>query len=166
MAKHLFKLRRGTKEQWAKYEEDDNHLRPQAGELVVEFDGDIPRLKLGDGKKKFSELPYISVASFVFPEPPSVTLKATDWTEAKDEDGNVIYNRYYQDNVIVDNAKITPYSKVDLQPSPEDLLIFYEKDIAFTTVNEDGKIRVCLIGQKPTRDYTIQVTATEVLTNG
>lgn len=166
MAKHLVQLRRGTKEQWKEYEKDDKHLRPQAGELVVEFDGDIPRLKLGDGKKKFSELPYISVASFVFDEPPSVTLKAEKWTKATDDNGNVIQNRYYQDNVEVRNANITPYSKVDLQPSPEDLLIFYEKDITFTTVNEDGKIRVCVIGQKPTRDYTFQVTVTEVLTNG
>ena len=38
MAKHLVQLRRGTKEQWKEYEKDDKHLRPQAGELVVEFD--------------------------------------------------------------------------------------------------------------------------------
>lgn len=166
MAKHLVQLRRGTKEQWAKYEEDDKHLRPQAGELVVEFDGDIPRLKLGDGKKKFSELPYISVASFVFDEPPSITLNPNKWFAMVDATGKLVEGRYYQEDVTVANAKITPYSKVDLQISPEDLLILHKKDLTFTTVNEDGKIRVCAIGQKPTLEYTFQVTVTEVLTNG
>ncbi len=61
---------------------------------------------------------------------------------------------------------ITENSKVDLNPSVEQLTKFYEKDIAFVVENEDGVITVYAIGQKPAEDYTMQVTITEVSTNG
>ena len=57
---------------------------------------------------------------------------------------------------------VTPYSKVDLSPSVEQLAIFHEKDIAFVTENEDGIVTVYSIGVKPTSDYTIQCSITEV----
>lgn len=57
---------------------------------------------------------------------------------------------------------ITEYSKVDLQPSVEQLGIFHNKDIAFLTENEDGVVTVFVIGDKPTMDYIIQATITEV----
>lgn len=57
---------------------------------------------------------------------------------------------------------VTPYSQVDLTPSVEQLAIFYDKDLTFVTENEDGIVTVYAIGQKPTNDYTIQVTITEV----
>lgn len=56
----------------------------------------------------------------------------------------------------------TEYSQVDLTPSVEQLTIFHEKDIAFTTENEDGIITVFAIGDKPSNDYVIQATITEV----
>lgn len=54
--------------------------------------------------------------------------------------------------------------QVDLTPSVEQLVVFYEKDLTFVTENEDGEVTVYVIGQKPTNDYTIQVTITEVST--
>lgn len=66
---------------------------------------------------------------------------------------------------VVDIADTTPRSKVDLQPSKEQLAIFYEKDLAFVAENEDGVITVSCVGQKPTNDYTIQITVTEVVVN-
>ena len=57
---------------------------------------------------------------------------------------------------------ITENSQVDLTPSIEQLIIFYEKDLGFVTENEDGVVTVYAIGQKPENDYTIQVTITEV----
>jgi hypothetical protein len=86
----------------------------------------------------------------------TINLLASAWVE----DGS---NQYSQVVVIAD---ITPYSKVDLQPTTEQLLIFYEKDIAFVTENDDGVITVHCIGQKPTLDYAMQATITEVETNG
>ena len=61
---------------------------------------------------------------------------------------------------------ITEYSKVDLNPSVELLAVFHDKDIAFVTENEDGIVTVYCIGQKPTANYEMQVTITEVNSNG
>lgn len=60
----------------------------------------------------------------------------------------------------------TENSKVDINPSVEQLAVFHEKDIAFVAENEDGVVTVYCIGQKPADDYTMQVTITEVITNG
>lgn len=63
---------------------------------------------------------------------------------------------------VVNIAGVTKNSQVDLTPSVEQLAVFYEKDLAFVTENEDGVVTVYAIGQKPQNDYTIQVTITEV----
>ena len=57
---------------------------------------------------------------------------------------------------------VTENSQVDLTPSVEQLAVFYEKDLGFVTENDNGVVTVYAIGQKPTHDYTIQVTITEV----
>ena len=80
-----------------------------------------------------------------------VTLLASAWV------GNA--SLYSQ---VVSIAGVTENSQVDLTPSVEQLVIFYEKDLAFVTENENGVVTVYAIGQKPTNDYTIQVTITEV----
>lgn len=163
-AKYVFQLRRGWKDDtsgrndWAEYEAQETHIKPLEGELVLEYDNGIPRLKIGDGIHEFSELEYMSVDSFILPKPISVTLYADKWKQATDD-------RYYQ-VVEVTNATITPNSKVDLQPNSEQLCIFHEKDLAFVTENEDGVISVFCVGQTPTNDYTIQATITEVVIDG
>ena len=63
---------------------------------------------------------------------------------------------------VVDIDGVTKKSQVDLTPSVEQLVSFYEKDLAFVTENEDGVVTVYAIGQKPQNDYIIQVTITEV----
>ena len=63
---------------------------------------------------------------------------------------------------VVEIDGITERSQVDLTPSVEQLVIFHDKDLAFVTENEDGVVTVYAIGQKPTNDYVIQVTITEV----
>lgn len=57
---------------------------------------------------------------------------------------------------------VTENSQVDLTPSVKQLMAFYEKDLAFVTENEGGVVTVYAIGQKPTNDYTMQVTILEV----
>jgi hypothetical protein len=176
MSKYICQLRRGWKydsdpdtglprDDWSTYEAKEKHEKPRAGELVVEYDNGIPRLKIGDGIHEFSELPYMSVDSFILPKPASVTLLPNEWKPVLDnETGDPIPNRYYQP-VTVNNAVITPNSKVDLQPNPEQLAIFHEKDIAFTAINAGGNVRVCVVGQKPENEYTLQATITEVVLN-
>lgn len=85
--------------------------------------------------------------------------------EVKDASGNVIGTRYGQ-TVNVNNAVITPNSKVDLQLSSEQMVIFYEKDLAFVAENEDGVVTIYCIGNVPENDYTLQATVTEVEVNG
>ena len=84
----------------------------------------------------------------------TVTLLASKWTGDASP---------YSQVVTIDGT--TPYSKIDLQPSTEQLTIFHEKDLAFVTENENGVITVFCVGQKPTNDYTIQITVTEVVVN-
>ena len=80
-----------------------------------------------------------------------VYLPAANWVGDK--------NPYSQ---VVEIEGITEYSQVDLTPSIEQLVIFYEKDLGFVTENEDGVVTVYAIGQKPANDYIIQATITEV----
>jgi hypothetical protein len=82
----------------------------------------------------------------------NVTLLASKWTGS-----DSLYSQ-----VVTING-ITPYSKVDLLPSVEQLAIFHNKDVAFVTENEDGVVTVFAIGDKPTQDYTMQVSITEVV---
>ena len=165
MARYIQQLRRGWKwdvdpktgsprDDWAEYESRLDHIKPLEGELVLEYDNGIPRLKIGDGEREFSDLPYMSIDSFVLPTSISVTIYADKWEQASD-------NRWYQ-IVTVDNAMITPRSKVDLQPDSEQLAIFHEKDLAFVTENEDGVVSVYCVGQVPQNDYKIQATVMEV----
>ena len=88
----------------------------------------------------------------------SITLYADRWEKGASE-------TMWKQEVVVENATVTEYSKIDLQPTPEQLAIFHEKDIAFVTENEDTKVTVFCIGQKPTNDYTIQATVSEVEIN-
>lgn len=80
-----------------------------------------------------------------------VTLLAGAWIGA---------NNFYSQVVSIDG--VTEYSQVDITPDAEQLAAFYEKDLALVAENEDGVVTVYAIGQKPTNDYTIQVTITEV----
>lgn len=63
---------------------------------------------------------------------------------------------------VVTLAGVTENSQVDLTPSVEQLAVFHHKDLTFVTENEGGVVTVYAIGDKPTNDYTIQVTITEV----
>lgn len=69
-------------------------------------------------------------------------------------------NLYYQ---VVNIDGVTENSQVDLTPSVDQLVVFYDKDLTFVTENDGGVVTVYAIGQRPTNDYTVQVTITEVL---
>ena len=168
MARYIQQLRRGWKDDatgrndWAEYEAKENHIKPLEGELVLEYDNGIPRLKIGDGISEFSQLPYMSVDSFITPTPTRITLYGGDaWQPVEGFE-----RRYIQDVTEQLAGKVTVNSKIDMQPTPDQLYSFQTKDITFTTVNEGGYVRVCVIGERPTNDYEdIQVTITEVIIN-
>lgn len=159
-----------VKDDWATYTAQPGHKNPLDGELVLEYEHNpktgktIPRFKIGYNDTEFGKLDYISPDSFVLPTRATVTLYPDKWESVNDENGDPILNRHIQ-YVTIDNATITPNSKVDLQISPEDLIVFSEKDITFTTINAGGQVRVCVIGQRPTREYQFAVSVTEVTEN-
>lgn len=67
--------------------------------------------------------------------------------------------RYTQ---VVNIEGVTANSQVDLTPDPDQLEIFYEKNITFVAEQENGIVTVTVIGQKPANDYTMQAKITEV----
>lgn len=67
---------------------------------------------------------------------------------------------------VVNIKGVTKNNQVDLTPDVEQLLVFHEKDLTFVTENDNGIVTVYAIGQKPTNDYTIQVTISEVIAEG
>ena len=81
----------------------------------------------------------------------TVHLAADNWVGSD--------NLYSQ---VVDIDGVTENSQIDLTPSVEQLVVFYQKDLTFVTENDGGTGTVYAIGQKPTNDYEIQVTITEV----
>ena len=89
-----------------------------------------------------------------------------NWTAENVYDANnkVIGVRYGK-RVNVNNATITPYSKVDLQLTSEQTAILYGKGLAFVAENDTGVVTVYCIGNIPDENYTFQVVVTEVVVN-
>lgn len=81
----------------------------------------------------------------------SVTLASTDWAGTESP---------YSQEVTVDGA--TSNSKVDLQPTGEQLNSLATNRTILNTANDNGTVTVYAIGNKPTEDYTMQATITEV----
>ena len=101
-----------------------------------------------------------AVADYLEENPIDTGSKATIGTVELLADKWVGGENLYSQIVTIDG--VTENSQVDLTPSVEQLVIFYEKDLTFVTENDGGTVTVYAIGQKPTNDYTIQVTITEV----
>lgn len=131
------------------------------GNLYYSSDGILIDHTYVDSKnlatKDFVMEKLLDLANKVAPSPASVTLYADRW--------ELIEGTRWGQEVVVANATITKYSKVDLQLSAEQVAIFYEKDLAFVTENSGGIVTVYCVGQVPTNDYVIQATVSEVIVN-
>lgn len=139
----IYKHRRGTTEQWAT---SDSIIYD--GEIVVEKSNDgYIHLKVGDGTKKFSELPYMNIPGYALvTKKISIELPSANW------EGNS--SPYSQ---TVEIADITENSKVDLQVTPEQLSWLQDAEISLVAKNENGLyVVVYAIGEKPTVDFTAQ----------
>ena len=85
------------------------------------------------------------------PATTTITLKADGWL------GDA--SPYAQVVPLVD---VTSMTKVDLQPTVDQLHLLHSHPVGFCAVNEDGVVTVYAVGNKPTEDFTFQVTMTEV----
>lgn len=81
----------------------------------------------------------------------TVSLPSENWAGA---------NSPFSQTVTVNG--ITSNSKIDLQPTPAQLLELQDAEITLMIANENGVITVYTLNNKPTKDYEMQVLITEV----
>ena len=148
--KTRFVYRTDTLENW----ETKNPLL-ERGEPSFVIDGKNGQfMKIGNGMHRWNELPYVEFWKEQANKISTITLLSSKWEGTGSPYAQVV-------NVV----GATENSKIDLNPTVEQLSIFHNKDITFVVENADGVITVYCIGQKPANDYTIQATITEVLVN-
>ena len=80
-----------------------------------------------------------------------LSLRASDWTGTE--------SPYSQ---VVEVSGVTANSKVDLNPTGEQLNSLATNRTILNTANDNGTVTVYAVGNKPIEDYTMQVTITEV----
>lgn len=83
-----------------------------------------------------------------------LTLPTADWDYSSE------YG-YYRQTVTVEGSTI--HSKIDLQPTSQQLVELINNGISMFVANEDGVINVYAIGGNPGIDMTIQATKMEVV---
>lgn len=85
----------------------------------------------------------------------AITLPAMEWIQSED------LTHYTQDLTLTD-IPITEYTKIDLNPSPEQLVTLINHGVTMFVANDSGNIKVYAVGDKPVRDMVIQATVKEV----
>lgn len=81
----------------------------------------------------------------------TISLPASGWKTAA--------NVYSQ---VVSIPNVTTNSKVDIYPTPEQLIELQSAGIALMAVNDNGTVTVYALNNKPTSNYSMQVTLTEL----
>lgn len=81
-----------------------------------------------------------------------ITLFADKWDTIEER-------RHIQ---VVEVPTVTNKSELRIDITPEQALIFSQKDITFIVGNGNGVVTVECIGQKPANDYEIQIKIEEV----
>ena len=87
----------------------------------------------------------------VIPRVSTITLSKSAWTGSAEP---------YSQNVSV--ATVTASTKVDLQPTAQQIISLNNEEIALIAQNNNGAVTIYAIGGKPSVDYTMQVLLTEV----
>lgn len=82
----------------------------------------------------------------------TINLKAVDWITSQDM-------TYYTQDVTIPN--ITAKTKIDLQPTPDQLISLINSGIVMFVANENSAVKVYSVGDKPATDLTIQATRKE-----
>lgn len=92
-----------------------------------------------------------SILAAVMPKLTSVTMLSSNWNEDGDN----------WSQVVACNG-VTANSKLDLQPTPEQIVELQDAEIALMATNNDSVVTIYAIGDKPISDMTMQILITEV----
>lgn len=87
----------------------------------------------------------------VLPRVATITLAAASWTGSSEP--------YSQQ---VEIATVTTASKIDLQPTAQQIVNLQNAEVSLMVENNGGVVTCYAIGNKPTVDYTMQVLIQEV----
>lgn len=82
----------------------------------------------------------------------SINLPTSEWVQSPD------MTHYTQDITI---SGVTANTKIDLQPSPEQLVSMINGGIVMFVANDNGDVKVYSVNEKPTEDMIIQATVKE-----
>lgn len=114
------------------------------------FAGNVKIGGSGQNDARAKTLATVDDIQILAPKSTTITLAVADWI------GNT---SPYSQAVTVDG--ITAMSKIDLQPTPEQLLELQESAVTLMIVNDNGIATAYAIGFKPTKDYTMKILITE-----
>ena len=92
-----------------------------------------------------------STSGAAAPKLTSVTMLAANWSNGS--------NPWSQ--VVACNG-VNVNSKLDLQPTPAQIVEMQDAEISLMLTNTNGTVTAWAIGNKPTSDYTMDVLITEV----
>lgn len=147
MAKYIVQHRRGTTAEWLSI---GTVLRE--GEIGIEYaDEEQSEVRLLIGTKNgINALPFASVSKIR-----TISLPADGWI------GDA--SPFSQD---VSIEGVTKNSKIDLQPTPDQLAQLQDDETSLVVENNDTSVTVYAIGEKPSIDLILQCVITEVSTNG
>ena len=87
----------------------------------------------------------------VIPRVATITLSKSAWVGSA--------NPYSQ---VVNIATVTSSTKIDLQPTAQQIISLQNEDIALIAQNDNGVVTIYALGGKPSADYVMQVLLTEV----
>ena len=138
---------------------DDFGIYVQDTEPINAIHGDIwvdtsnkPILKIKKIDDSWQEVAGEAISENISaPKLTSVTMLANAW-----EGSNDIYSQIVTCNGVGTN------SKLDLQPTPEQIVQLQNDEISLMAANTDGVVTIFAIGSAPTFDITTNVLITEV----
>lgn len=112
----------------------------------------VLKIKKADGtwQEVWGAISDTSAASA--PKLTSITMPASAWVGTSQP--------YSQ---VVACSGVNANSKIDLQPTPTQIVALQDAEISLMATNNNGTVTVWAIGNKPTSNYTMDVLITEVV---
>ena len=113
----------------------------------------VLKIKKTDGtwQEVWGSINNVSGGGADAPKLTSITMPAANWSGAK--------NPYSQ---VVSCNGVNVNSKLDLQPTPLQIVALQDAEISLMLTNTNGTVTAWAIGDKPTVDFTMDVLITEV----